>query len=188
MTNNKTVVPLTPVERQVLSDFAAGDVPADIATARKLSQDAVMSIISRRASMSRGRAADLIAEPESPLTAPLPPRNGGKTAKSAPAAAKPAVVLWDRNTPAAAPAGLVEPPVAQSLSKPVEPEPTDTIADDLDGLDALAYQIRDHVINLAQILARRHHARLLKLRIDDLEAQLGQARAELAAAENGGGQ
>lgn len=186
---NRTVTALTDLERTVLTAFAVGDTPTAIAKQTGASLDTVTGILTRRATMSRKRAADLVADPDprelSPLTAPVGKANGKETVKPA------AKGLVEPLAPQAAAlkAGLAE--VAEAVPEPApRPAPpaeaTITLADALDGMDELSCQIRDLVIGLAQTLARRHHARLLRLRVTDLEAQLEQARAELAAAESGG--
>lgn len=202
---NRTVVKLTDLERAILTDFADGDTPTQIAKQTGVGLDTVTGVLTRRASMSRPRARDLVADPDpreqSPLTAPLPGKNGAKATDPAPARppaparrviAEPELAATEAHGAATTIRAATDPPPAPPPPAP-SPEPapavveTITLADALDGMDELSCQIRDLVVGLAQTLARRHHARLLRLRVADLEAQLERARGELAACEKDGG-
>lgn len=188
MSNNKTVVPLTAQERNVLSDFARGDVPVQIAKQTGLTLDQVTGILVQRTGMSRPRAADLIADPnpaESPLTASIPPIPVRKPPAKAtpPVAPIPAVALAAniKQGLATAAQALLEPPAL------AEPPVVEAASDPLDvGLDAVSERLRALVVSLAETIANRRLADVARRRVAELEAQLEQARADLAEAEAGG--
>lgn len=203
-----TVVPLTDLERNVLADFAAGDVPAVIAKTHGLPLDAATAILVKRTTMDRKRAAGLIAEPnpaESPLTAAISRPNGKaatKPTKSQPPAMpmdlRTAVVVRElatsedpeqRAAAAEILAAVTTEPVPQPEPPPTTSDPAEqlTAAEQLldDGVREIAERLRTLVASLAVAHARTQLAAAYRKRVGDLEAQLAEARAELAAAEVG---
>lgn len=197
---NKTVVPLTDTERRVLSAFADGDTPVLIAGSGIAKIDEVNGILSRRASMSRKRAAELVAEPvpaeQSPLTAPIGKPNGAaarpanKTSTTAVSLVKPLRasevptrrVSEATTDPAPAPTAT---PTTIEPSPPTTSDPAEelTAAEQLldDGIRDVAARLRTLVASLAMTLTCNHRVGVLRGYIADLEGQLAKARAELAS-------
>jgi hypothetical protein len=204
----KTVVPLNDQERRVLTDFADGDTPHAIHTKRKIPMDKVTEILFQRAGMSRPRARDLVSEPDpreaSPLTAPISrPAAAKAPAKvaSAPVQKRGAGGISDKTMgaiaehmrqqgalPPAEPVPTEAPSSTAAAAQVAEPEPVVSglgpAVDMLDlGIGELSDRLRLLVVGLAQDLARRHRAAFLRVRVGELEAELADAKAELAAAE-----
>lgn len=176
-------------EYDVVADYAAGATPVEIAAKTGIDLDRVNGVLTRKAGMNRDRARDLVnggatiatdhAERAlaSPLTAPIT-----KTAKKptpakptppppAPALAEPAAVDW---------VAISSPNRLNGVPQP-EPEVTADLVSQMldDGIQAIADRLRDLLASLVDAAGEQQRAALVRQRVEDLEAQLEAARAEL---------
>lgn len=172
---NRTVIPLTDLERRILTAFAEGDTPAQIAERGIAKLDEVNGVLMRRTEMRRQRAIDLLADPDpremSPLTAPIGKPGGGNHRATVTPAKMAAAPVQHRA--ALTPSGLVEPPVAEALP----PLTAEQLLND--GVDDLTARIRTLVADLAATIAERRIVEARRRWVADLEGALSVARAEL---------